>query len=435
MVNPRLQPGAPPQKIRFDTRTRAVADGSTVTVIRARCYICTNTGEVVERSASAPLADFTEKAVKAARTKAHRRLLAALAAKTGETKQADITPDTRVRDIAKIMFAEKRSLVDAGQMSPGSVRTYQGHWDRHVEPKLGGLAVRWVGVSRCDQFLKDLRKSHGYATVKGARSVLSEILAVAVRREAIPAPNPIQGCADIPGEGRRPVKSLEAGEAVHIWRRLSDLALTPGPGVNNRRYRPTLCDPLVPDLWLWMLGTGDRISNALAVRWRFIDMDTGTARLGPNVIRVPGEGLIISEGTSKSQEVEGVDLPEQVIAMLLARQQQQGHSPMGLVFVDTFGGLLDPSNVSSKKLRPALKAIGYGHVSSHWCRRTLGSELNAAGMTLMEIAGRLRHADSRTTERHYVAKRGGNPKVKAAIEAMLATAPARTVLPLDQHAT
>jgi integrase len=103
-----------------------------------------------------------------------------------------------------------------------------------------------------------------------------------------------------------------------------------------------------------------------------------------------------------------------------------------LVFPGVFGELRDPSNVSSKQLRPALKAIGYGHVSSHWCRRTLGSELNAAGMTLMEIAGRLRHSDSRTTERHYVAKRGGNARVKAAIEAMLAADPGRRVVSLDR---
>jgi integrase len=337
----------------------------------------------------------------------------------------------RVRDVAETMFGEKRALVDGGNMSPGSLRTYLGHWERYIEPELGDILLHHVGVLRCDQFLKRLRRAHSYATVKGARSVLSEILAVAVRHEIIRPPNPVESCADIPGEGRHHIKALEASEAVHIWRLLVDLAHTPAPIVNNRRYRPTLCEPFIPDLWLWMLGTGDRISNALAVRWPFIDMEAGTARLGANIIRVPGVGLRINEGTSKSHEVEGVDLPEQVIAVLLARQQRKDYNPMGLVFPGRFGELRDPSNVSSKQLRPALKAIGYGHVSSHWCRRTLGSELNAAGMTLMEIAGRLRHSDSRTTERHYVAKRGGNPRVKAAIEAMLATEPERRVVQME----
>lgn len=360
------------------------------------------------------------------KTAAEHNLRRALAA--GTPKPA---ARTQLRDTAAIMFEEKRALVASGDMSPGSLRTYLGHWERYIAPELGDLLLERIGVQRCDQFLKALRRAHSYATVKGTRSVLSEILAVAVRHELIPPPNPVEGCADIPGEGRHKVKALESGEVVHILNLLLDLAHTPAPLVNNRRYRPTMCDQLVPDLWLWMLGTGDRISNALAVRWRFIDMDTGTARLGANVIRVPGVGLRINEGTSKSHEVEGVDLPEQVIAMLLARQQRKDYNRFGLVFPGRFGELRDPSNTSSKQLRPALKAIGYSHVSSHWCRRTLGSELNAAGMTLMEIAGRLRHSDSRTTERHYVAKRGGNPRVKAAIEAMLATEPERRVIALD----
>jgi integrase len=434
MVNKRLQPGAPPQTIRYDRRTRQLANGSTATVVRARCYVCTDSGKVVERAASARLKETTDKAIKAAERDALRRLLADLRATTDETKATQITAKTRLRVVAEVMLNEKRALVAEDQMSPGSLRTYEGHWRRHIEPELGDLAVEWVGVQRCDRFLKTLRAVHGYATVKGARSVLSEILAVAVRHEVIPR-NPIEGCADIPGDGRRTIKALEAGEAVHIWRLLLDLSQTPGPVVNNRVYRSTVCSPLVPDLWLWMLGTGDRISNALAARWPLIDMEHGVATLGANIIRVPGIGLRINEGTSKSHEVTGVDLPEQVIAMLLARREQQAAEAkpnlLQLVFPGRFGELLDPSNVSSKQLRPALKAIGYGHVSSHWCRRTLGSELNAAGMTLMEIAGRLRHSDSRTTERHYVAKRGGNPRVKAAIEAMLATEPERRVVALD----
>jgi integrase len=347
------------------------------------------------------------------------------------TRGPVITGQTRLRVFAELMLAQKRAKAAAGELSPGTVRNYESWWRLHIEPALGDMAVEWVGVARCDRFLTDLRESRGYATVKGVRAVLSEILAVAIRKEAIGLPNPIEGCADIPGAGRKRIKALDAGEAVHIWHRLQDLAVTPAPKVGNRRYRQTRCDPMIPDLWLWMLGTGDRISQALAARWPWIDLESGTARLGPNVIRVPGEGLRINEGTPKSHEVDGVDLPEQVIAMLLARQQRQEYQPWGLVFPDTFGGLLDPSNVMSKKLRPALDAIGYPHVSSHWCRRTLGSELSAAGLTLMDIAGRLRHADSRTTERHYVAKRGGNPRVRAAIEAMLSTAPEQRAVPLD----
>lgn len=385
---------------------------------KAVCQFCDDRGDVGQRSKTA-----------GSEAAAIRDLKDTLTTQARAATGTAITGRSRLTEVAVEMFVEKRTALAAGRLSPGTLRNYKAHWRRYIQPALGNMAVDWMGVARCDQFLKTLRESKGHSTVAGVRAVLGEILAVAVRHEALPD-NPIRHCADIPGDRHHRVKALDAAEAVRIWHLLADLATTPSETVNNRRYRPTLCDPMIPDLWLWMLGTGDRISQALAARWEWIDTDTGTARLGPNVIRVPGTGLRINEGTSKSQQVEGVDLPEQVIAMLLTRQQRLDYNPQGYVFPNADGGLLDPSNTSSKRLRPALKAIGYGNVSSHWCRRTLGSELNAAGLSLMDIAGRLRHTDSRTTERHYVDKRGGNPRVKAAIEAMLATAPEQRVVPL-----
>ena len=69
---------------------------------------------------------------------------------------------------------------------------------------------------------------------------------------------------------------------------------------------------------------------------------------------------------------------------------------------------------------------GWARTSS---RRTLGSELNDAGLSARVIATQLRHTDSRTTERHYTARRGGNAQVREAIEAMLSTAPERPAAP------
>lgn len=412
MPNPRLQPGTWGK-----IRTYQLGPKKW----KAVCQFCDQHGDVTQRSKTA-----TSEAV------AIRELKDTLTRATRSDTEAPITGRTRLRDIAQEMLLEKRTMMAVGRLSPGTLRNYEAWYRLYIEPAMGNLAVEWLGVSRCDKFLKTLRQDKGYATVKGVRSVLAEILDVAVRNEAIPAPNPVESCADIPGDGHRPIKALDAAEAVYILYRLQDLAVTPRDAVNNRCYTPTMCDPIVPDLWLWMLGTGDRISNALATRWRLIDMAEGTATLGANVIRVPGKGLLrINEGGSKSHPVEGVDLPEQVIAMLLARQQLPNYSPFWPVFCGLNGELLDPTNVSSKKIRPALKEIGYGHVSSHWCRRTLGSELNRAGLSVMDIAGRLRHTDSRTTERHYILKHGGNERVRLATEAMLATEPGRRIVPFN----
>ena len=262
------RPGLPPNttgKVRY----RKVGDHW-----QAIANHCDNDGRVRQHTRNGP-----------SKTAAEHNLRRALAAGTPKPAHR-----VQLRDTAAIMFEEKRALVASGNMSPGSLRTYRGHWDRYIGPELGELLLERLGVARCDQFLRDLRQGKSYATVAGVRAVLRMIFDTAIRKEIV-EDNPVSKCADIPGEGRHHVKALEAGEAVHIWRLLSDLAHTPAPMVGNRQYRQTLCDPLVPDLWLWMLGTGDRISNALAVRWRSIDMTTGTARLRTQRDPRPRRGL------------------------------------------------------------------------------------------------------------------------------------------------
>ncbi len=392
MPNPRLEPGQHGKVSITPWRGK----------FRARARWCDPaTGQRVERSASGDT-----------RRKAERALLTVLARPPLPARRELLAV------FAERMFEQKQMKVDAGEMSPTSLHLYRGAWRRHIEPALGGFVVDLLTVPRCDAYLWELRKRLGPSTVSNVRTVLRQILQVAVIAGAVPSPNPIGQVSDTPGRGRKPVKALSAEEAVRVWHGLAALAAA------------GRCEPWVPDLWLWLLGTGDRISNALATRWAWIDMTAGVASLGPNVIRVPGEGLRLSEGTSKSRAVEGIELPSQVLTMLLARQTLPGYDPAGLVFPHPLGGYLDPNTVSSKRLRPALIAIGYGHVSSHWCRRTLGSALNDAGLTAKVIATQLRHTNQRTTERHYMAIRGGNPDVRAAIEAMLATEPEQPVKPL-----
>lgn len=417
MPNPRLRPGDPPRSIRYDTRT--AANGKTV--IRARAYISDDTGRRREKSATG-----------SSRPAAKRALLARIA---GEPvlDSVKITSKTRIRVVADEMFAEKTAAMKAGQLSPGTLRTYRSHWRNHIEPAMADRAIEWMTVQFCDQWLKKFRRGHTYALTKGVRSLLTEILDVAVRYDAI-SPNPVALAADIPGDGRRQPKVLTAAEAVEIWFGMKRLAAEPSEKVNNRRYRATMIHPMVPDIWLWSLGVGTRIAQTLAVHWPWIDLDKGTAKIGPAVIRgAEGEGLRLQEQTSKSHLIE-VDLPEQVIAMLLARQQLPTYDPMGPVFPSATGGLLDPSNVSTKWIKPALRLVGRPNVSSHWARRTLATELNEAGLSLMDIAGRLGHSDTRTTEKHYARKRALNPAVVAATEAMLSAKPEKTVIPLGKGA-
>jgi integrase len=416
MPNDRLRPGEPPRTIRFYERTTTKPDGTTKTVVRARAYVADDKGRRIERAASGATRKQAERAL--------RHVLAQRHEKRGPV----INRQTRVSVFAGIMLTEKRDKVAAGQMSPGSLRNYEGHYDRYIDEPLGDLAIEWLTVRTADQFLKTLRETHGYATVKGVRSVLTEIAEVAVRYEVI-GRNPVKLAANIPGGATKRVRALEAAEAADLWCKL--VALSQGALLDEDGNALPACHRDVPDMALWMLSTGDRIGNALAVHWPWIDLQASpvTAKLGPNVIWVKREGLRLHEGTSKSRAGR-LGLPGQCVEMLKVRRIR-ALNLAGPVFCDGFGGLRDPSN-TSRQLKAAFRAVGYGHITSHWFRKTVGSELDRAGLPTSEVAAQLRHADQRTTEKHYMEKRSVNPRATAALEGMLSTSPERKVVGLTR---
>jgi integrase len=360
-----------------------------------------------------------------------RKLKRELTDKSRPTPQhRAITAGTRLSVLAEEYFDRLRARVEAGDKSPNTLRLYRGHYDNHVAPALGGLAISEADVQRLDWFLMELRRRHSANLVKTVRAVLSGMLGLATRYGVIAA-NPVRDVGDIPGSGLKRVRALEPAEAADLWRRLTVLAqTTPEKAANDRRHRQAEIDPDLPDLVLWMLGTSDRIGNALAVHWPWLDLEDATAQLGPNVIRVKGEGLRLNEGTSKTRDAV-LDLPEPVVAMLLARQQRESYSPMGPVFCDSFGGLRDPNN-TSKALRAALDSAGYDWVTSHVFRKTVATVLDDAGLSARHVADQLRHARPSMTQDRYMKRGARNPRAKAAIEAMLSTSPERKVVGLTR---
>lgn len=337
-----------------------------------------------------------------------------------------LTAGTRMNDLAEEYFERLERFVQSGDRSPNTLKLYRNAWDRHGLPALGGLAIHETGTQRVDRLLIDLRSRHSADLVRTVRAVLSGMLGLATQYGLVAA-NPVASASDIPSSGRKPPRALLPDEAVDLWSKLTVLAQTvPDKAANNRRYRQTGCDPDLPDIVLWMLGTSDRLGNALAVQWPWLDLEEATAQLGPNVIRVKGEGLRLNYGTTKTREAV-LDLPDPVVTMLAMRKAQPMYRPLGPVFPDAFGGLRDPSNTSAD-LRAALDEIGYDWVTSHVFRKTVATVLDDSGLSARHVADQLRHARPSMTQDRYMRRGARNPRAKAALEAMLATEPERRVV-------
>lgn len=349
--------------------------------------------------------------------KAKAKLTAALAARADAMRGGDIGPTARLRMVADRWLARLARRVDDGNRSPNTLALYRHTWTNHIAPRAGDWRLDRIDVQRVDRLLTEITDERGYPTAKTARGVLSGMLGMAARFGAIPT-NPVRDVEALSAPARDPVRALSPGEAVDLWNRISDLT------------RTGTCDPDLPDLVLWMLGTSERIGNTLAAHWPWLDLNAATAALGPNVIRVKGEGLRLNHGTTKTR-ARMIDLPEPVIAMLLARREQPRYRPMGPVFPDSFGGLRDPRN-TNRSLRRAFNQAGYPWVTSHVFRKTVATVLDDAELSARQVADQLGHAKPSMTQDVYMARKARNPRAKAALEAMLTTEPEQKVIDLPR---
>lgn len=215
--------------------------------------------------------------------------------------------------------------------------------------------------------------------------MVSGVLGRAVRHGVIPT-NPVRDTERITGQRRRPPRALTSDERRQ-W--VAQLGMDPGA---RRKDLPDLCE--------WMLGTGVRIGEALAVSWDEIDLAAGTARIEFTIIRVRGVGLI-RKATKTSAGERTLTLPAFVVSMLRRRRMAAGGA--GPVLPDSLGGWRDPSN-TSRDLRNARGSAEFAWVTSHVFRKTAATELDRAGLSARQIADQLGHSRPSITQDYYMGR-------------------------------
>jgi integrase len=326
-----------------------------------------------------------------------RNLKSALRDRTAPTGGA-ITGDTRFRDVAERWFATIQAAADRGDRSPNTASQYRGHLDRTVLPALGALRLRETTVPRIDAFLTALRTNKGTATAKTCRAVVSGVLGLAVRHGALTV-NPTREAERIEGGRRKAPRALTLAERTE-W-----LARLEADEVAVRRD--------LPDLTRFMLATGVRIGETLGVFWSEFDPDAGTVAVNHNVIRVKGRGLIRKSTKTEAGE-RTLALPSWAVAMLRERQPDSGE-PDGPIFPDSLGGLRDPSN-TSRDLREARDAAGFGWVTSHVFRKTAATILDEAGLSARAVADQLGHSRPSMTQDVYMGRKVASRAAAGALE-------------------
>jgi integrase len=321
------------------------------------------------------------------RAAADRALKTALTDRTPPT-QGSLIASTLVRALAERWFVNVQQEVTDGTKSPNTARLYRHYLDRHILPGIGALRLSEATVPRLDEFITAVRQSSGTAAAKACRSALSSMLGQAARHGAIPT-NPVRDIGRLPGV-RRTVKarSLTLAEC-RDW-------------ITQLEADPAAVRRDLPDLTRWLLATGVRIGEAIAVDWSSIDMERATVEIDYKVLRVTGAGLQRIRRTKSDAGHRTLPLPAFALSMLERRRATSGGT--GPLFPDNRGGWRDPSNLS-RELRQARGSGEFAWVTSHVFRKTCATLLDEGDLSARQIADQLGHARVSMTQDNYLGRR------------------------------
>ncbi|MEU3273550.1 site-specific integrase [Saccharomonospora sp. NPDC006951] len=341
----------------------------------------------------------------ATETKAERALKKAINDEMRAPTGGAITARNRFKDVADLWMSWQQRRVNSGDRATGTFDNYQSMLNNHVIPALGELRLSEVTVPRLDKFFPTLQDKTSAAHARTARAVVSGILRYAVRHGAITT-NPAREIEPITGGTKKKARALTLDERK-AW--LAQLELDP---------KATALD--LPDLTRFMLATGVRIGEALALHWEDVDLDAGMVSISYTVIRVRGVGLVRKSPKTDSG-IRVLPLPGWARDMLrkrhvtaVAEHRADAHP----VFPDSLGGLRDPSN-TRRALRAARGSDGFAWVTSHVFRKTAGTVLDEAKLSARQIADQLGHARPSMTQDVYMGRGAVSNATADALEDML----------------
>lgn len=274
---------------------------------------------------------------------------------------------------------------------------YNSRLHGRLIPALGELRLHECSTGVFDRYLARLAEELAPETVRGYRAVCSAVMKYAVRMGAVDR-NPVHDVAEIRGASK-PSRGLTSAERELFLARLD---------ADERAVADDL-----PDLLRFMLGTGMRIGEAMAMRWFRVDLMEHVLVVGDNLVREKGRGLVLhSPKTEAGFRV--LPMPDFVRLMLEMRYPGEG---FGLVpvFGNAFGQWRDPNN-TSRSIRKFRDRNDFLWFTSHVCRHTAATILDEQGLTPREISGYLGHARPSFTQDRYLDRRPQGGRAGAALQ-------------------
>lgn len=334
-------------------------------------------------------------------TQASQNLRQAMQSRTQSGRHGDLTAMSRFSDAADLWLSKVEEMVKDGRRSPGTVDTYRRQLKNHLLPAMGEVRLGEATTPMVDRVIASIKKKVSASTAKSCRSVISGVMGLAVRYGAIMA-NPVREVERIEAKPKREPRALTMAERVELLTKLQE---------DEKARRRDL-----PDLVFFMLATGVRIGEALAVVWSQVDFQAGTVQITSTLVRVKGEGLL-RKGTKSRAGERTLPLPMSAVAML-QRRFMSGARLDQPVFPDVNGSFRDPAN-TRREFREARGKEALAWITSHSFRKTAATILDEAALSARLVADQLGHSRPSMTQDVYLGRRAVDSQAALALEASL----------------
>lgn len=299
---------------------------------------------------------------------------------------AEVKRETRIRDLGERFLASK------ADRAPRTLETYRHSVRKVILPRIGDLAISEATAERLQRTLDAIAAAHGPGEAKKARAVLSGMMGLAARSDAVTT-NPVRELAQI---------EAKAVGATAVPLRELPVLLEQVRGDEVMRGQDLI------DLVEFVAGTGVRISEA-------IDVNGTDVRITGPVPRIGAEVTVRKSKTTAGER--RITVPSSVATMLAARPLDDGP-----LFPTPLGKRRDRRNTSGQ-WQDGRERLGLPPYTFHSFRKTVATALDQAGLTPRDIAEYLGHANPSLTMNTYMSKTVGGSRAADALDSVMHVRP------------
>lgn len=298
------------------------------------------------------------------------------------------------------------------RLSPTTEVNYRGNLDKHILPVLGAKRADEIRPRLVAQFVRHVQgEGLSAATARKVRTVLSAVMSYAVAMEYVES-NPVMKVPppELDGE-ERPAPTVEEAAKLLLHAERTDAEFL---------------------TYLWVAAEeGGRRGETLALRWSGVDFEHSTVTID-SVVSIGPDGVQARRRTKSKKPrtiaVSSITLEylrehkRTVEALMLAATGEPSVvSPDGFVFSGGTGSRRSPldgkpwrPDSTSRRYARLKKAAGVRpEIDLHGLRRTMVTELLAAGVDPRTVMGRAGHSSEAMTMTVYA-------KVRPAVDAAAA---------------